>query len=161
MTRQGTTSQSQVGHSNHKAFELVNMWKRTCVFFFQSFFLTQSQQSNLLKQQPPWKVNLEFLQLPFSKSVAVRVCLLTYVHQCTYYRNDGHLGKGRHLEFFISHPIYPKSGLIRVYVAYFLYHIWKQWPFLSVDCTLPWWGGLCTPMNMRAMPAWILYPWQV
>ena len=37
----------------------------------------------------------------------------------------------------------------------------SQWPFLSVDCTLPWWRGLCTPMNLRAMPAGILYPWQV
>ena len=35
------------------------------------------------------------------------------MHQCTYYQNDGHLGKGLHLEFFIGHTIFSKSGLNR------------------------------------------------
>ena len=126
------------------------------------------------------------MRLPFLK-----VWLLDYfacvacVHQCTYYQNDGHLGKGLHLEFFIGHTIFSKSGLNRGIFSVSLFGnsgnehrtgmevilkngfhpefllATSQWPFLSVDCTLPWWSSLCTPMNLRAMPAGILYPWQV
>ena len=120
MTRQGTTSQSQVGNSNHKDFELVKMWIELMFGFF-SILPFYSQQSTLLTQHPPWRMNLEVLRLPFSQSVTVRVFFLTCMCASVYIPAY-HLGNGLHLEFFIGHPIFPKSGLNRVFVAYFLYH---------------------------------------
>lgn len=51
------------------------------MFFFQSSLLRQSQQSTLLKQHPPWKMNLKFLRLPFSKSVAIK-SIFANMHVC-------------------------------------------------------------------------------
>ena len=94
---------------------------RTYVSLFQSFLLTQSQQSTLLKTTTLKKWFFNFCDCLFLKvwPLFLLTCMSASVYILPKWR---HLGKIIHLEFSIGHPIFPKSGLNRVFVAYFLCH---------------------------------------